>query len=79
MNTELNEKKCAHSLLYRIEEHLISGDLIDAKRRTVDLLNSLRELELIQEERVKRNVLVQDHRVLSDRSGGGVLLGHGNR
>ncbi len=49
MTTEMKEKICAHSLIYRIEENIVNGDILEAKRCTVDLLNSLRELERAQE------------------------------
>lgn len=51
LSTEMKEKICSHSLIYRIEESIVIGDITEAKRCTVDLLNSLRELERIQKRR----------------------------
>ncbi|MGG3452328.1 hypothetical protein ABER98_21255 [Domibacillus aminovorans] len=51
MTSEMKAKICTHSLIYQIEEQLVTGDIAEAKRCAVDLLNSLRELERIQERR----------------------------
>ncbi|OKL37022.1 hypothetical protein [Domibacillus mangrovi] len=73
MTTEMKEKICAHSLIYRIEEQLVTGDIVEAKRCTVDLLNSLRELERVQERRKHQKKIddmiqkLQEHGVLTER------------
>ncbi|RJS60147.1 hypothetical protein [Bacillus sp. PK3_68] len=51
MSTEMKEKQCAHTCLYRIEESLVNGDLKEAERTAIDLLKSLRELQRLEEER----------------------------
>jgi hypothetical protein len=48
MSTEMQEKKCAHTLLYRQEEHLVSGDLDAAEKAAEDFIKSVRELRKIQ-------------------------------
>jgi hypothetical protein len=48
MNTEMKEKLCGHSLIYRQEEHLVSGDLDAAEKAAEDFIKSVRELRKVQ-------------------------------
>ncbi|MGG3450235.1 hypothetical protein [Domibacillus aminovorans] len=81
MSSETKEKICAHSLIYRIEESIVVGDIMEAKRCAVDLLNSLRELERIQEKhRSQKRVddiiqKLQENGVLVERVKKHVVLG----
>jgi len=50
----LGEYKAAKSCIFRIEECLTNGDLIEAKLTINDLSKSIRELEKLQE-RKRRN------------------------
>ena len=54
---EINERKCAHTCLYRIEESLVKGDLKEAERTAIDLLKSLRELQRLKEEKADQEQL----------------------
>ncbi|MGM0903096.1 MAG: hypothetical protein ACQEXB_18605 [Bacillota bacterium] len=50
----LGEYKAAKSCVYRIEECLTNGDLVEAKLTLNDLSKSIRELEKLQEKK-RRN------------------------
>ncbi|MEK4030740.1 hypothetical protein MKZ02_19680 [Pseudobacillus sp. FSL P4-0506] len=54
---EIAERKCAHSLIYRIEECVVAGDLKEAKRSIKDLEKSIEELEKMQNAKENRKRL----------------------
>ena len=54
LKVALGEYKAAKSCIYRIEECLTNGDLIEAKLTINDLSKSIREIEKLQEKK-RRN------------------------
>jgi hypothetical protein len=48
VSTEMKEKLCGHSLIYRQEEKFVSGDLDAAEKAAEDFIKSVRELRKIQ-------------------------------
>ncbi|WP_338749854.1 hypothetical protein [Bacillus sp. FJAT-52991] len=61
---EISERKCVWSCISRIEESVIKCDYREAKLTTVDLLNSIRELERIEEIKENHRNLVRAVRQL---------------
>ncbi|WP_203363052.1 hypothetical protein [Bacillus sp. REN10] len=49
LEQEISERKCVWSCISRIEESIIKCDYREAKLTAVDLLNSIRELERLEE------------------------------
>ena len=70
MTTEIKEKMCAHSLLYRMEERLVKGNLDEAERTAFDFLNSIRELKKVKKVKENREQL---ERVIQRLKAQGVL------
>ncbi|MGX2958018.1 hypothetical protein JNUCC23_01845 [Peribacillus sp. JNUCC 23] len=50
-----SEHKCIHSCYSRIEKSIFKGEFEEAKLTTIDLLNSIRELERLHEKKVRRD------------------------
>lgn len=73
MTTETKEKRCAHGLLYRMEECLVEGNLDEAERTAFDFLKSIRELKKLQKAKENRELLervikrLQEQGVLAER------------
>ncbi|WP_419882761.1 hypothetical protein ACN6MY_03565 [Peribacillus sp. B-H-3] len=57
LRKEVNEKRCFHTCLSRIEESIMNKDFKEAKLTACDLLNSIRELEKIEVKRKNRKDL----------------------
>ncbi|MED4718167.1 hypothetical protein [Bacillus badius] len=57
----IEERKCAHTCLYRMEECLVEGNLDEAERTAFDFLKSIRELKKLQKAKENREqgVLVE--------------------
>lgn len=71
MMTEAREKRCAHSLIYRMEKSLIDGNLEEAEQSAIDFLKSIRELKRIQTANENRKQLERIVQQLKDK---GVLV-----
>lgn len=63
----LCEYKAAKSCIFRIEECLTNGDLIEAKLTINDLSKSIRELEKLQEKKRRNDEFTSMVHQLADR------------